>query len=101
MRWRRQQHFHISGTSTGTPASGGGGGKTLVMLDTAVAPSLDNDGASAADPALQQGIENTREPLIRYPAKDNGKGVLDPGLQGHAAGVVPSSPSRGRWARTA
>lgn len=80
-----------SGSSTGgggTPAEGGG--QKLVMLDTTVAPSLDPDGASAADPALQQAYGNLMEPLLRYPVKDDGKGVLVPNYQVGADGFDPA-----------
>lgn len=69
-----------SANSSVTSGSGSGGGSTskpLVMLDSEVAPSLDNDGVAAADPALQQALENIREPLVTYPTTDDG-GILKP-----------------------
>lgn len=84
---RRSAAFALAGVTlalTTAGCLGGGdddasrtGSGTLVMLDTSIAPSLDNDGVAAADPALQQGIENLREPLLRYPTTER-DGILVP-----------------------
>lgn len=76
--------------------SGGGGGSasapkrdTLVILDTAVAPSLDNDGAAASDPATEQALEVLRDPLIRYPTVEQ-DGVLVPNYRATADEFEPA-----------
>lgn len=76
------------GSESGS-AGGASARDTLVMLDTSVAPSLDNDGASSSDPALEQGIEVLREPLVRYPTTEQ-DGVLVPNYRASADEFEPA-----------
>lgn len=77
-----------NGGNTANANSGGGSSKPLVFLDSEIAPSLDPDGVAAADPALQQAVENISEPLITYPTTDHG-GILEPDYKVTASQFAP------------
>lgn len=65
--------------STAIAGSGAASAKdTLVVLKRDIAPSLDYDGPSASHLEVAEIIQNLQDPLVDYPAKDNGKGVLIP-----------------------
>ena len=56
-----------------TAASGTSTAKdTLVVLSDEVAPALDQDGASAANPALEEMLLNIQTPLIEFPRTKRG-----------------------------
>ena len=63
--------------ATGAVAAGGAAKDTIVALEESIAPALDYDGPSAADPQSQEIMDNLMDPLISYPTtlKD---GVLIP-----------------------
>ncbi len=76
-----------AGTAIATTKSAKAG-KTLVVLSNDVAPSLDVDGADAANFALQEVINNVADPLIDYPNKRQGE-ILVPQFKVGAKGFAP------------
>lgn len=57
----------------GSAASGSSkAGDTLVVLSDEVAPALDQDGASAANPALEEILLNIQAPLVAFPRTKKG-----------------------------
>lgn len=51
---------------------------TLIVLKRDIAPSLDYDGPSASHLEVAEIIQNLQDPIVDYPRKDNGQGVLIP-----------------------
>src|SRR5690348_7949301 len=76
--------FFASASSAGTTA-----GKTLVELDTNVAPDLDPDGAAPADPGFMTAEVNMFDTLVNYPTKLV-NGVYVPNYQVSQTGYAPS-----------
>jgi peptide/nickel transport system substrate-binding protein len=89
------------GSSSASSASGGNatsatsssaGGKTLIELDTDVAPSLDPDGTAGSDPGFEQAYVNMANTLVDYPSTEK-DGVDIPDYQVGRDGFSPSLAS--------
>ena len=63
--------FAIAATASVAGAASGArhAGDSLVVLEESIAPALDADGASAADPQSQEIGDNLLEPLVFYPSR--------------------------------
>lgn len=73
----------------GTNSAGAAAGKTLVELDTDVAPSLDPDGTASADLGFETAYVNTFDTLVNYPTTLK-NGVYLPNYQVGQNGFAPS-----------
>lgn len=62
---------------------------TLVVLKRDIAPSLDYDGPSASHLEVAEIIQNLQDPIVDYPRKDNGSGVLIPDYRVGQMGFEP------------
>lgn len=80
-----------SGGSGNSSTNGGGGtstGRSLVELDTSVAPSLDMDGTAAADLGFEEAFLNMADTLVTWPTTEQ-NGVLVPNYKAGPSQLAP------------
>jgi peptide/nickel transport system substrate-binding protein len=84
-----------NGSASGSTSSGSSTastGKTLVELDTDVAPDLDPDGSAPSDPGFEQAYVNLFDTLVNVPTTEQ-NGVYIPDYNVSQTGYEPSLAS--------